>query len=144
MDRLIKKIQNEILTDMQMHGKEDGRFSLSDRYYSDVDFSRHKTAVNTLNEDINFPYTLYIMLIENVVKIQYSPLGSKFYEYKTPSEVIDVLEKLVSHVKRLDADKNIANSTYMKQGEDELNILVEGITGKEILDIDITNTFKMD
>lgn len=137
----LAKIKEEILKDHQQNDNKDGLFSISDKL--DIEkYSEYKAAVNALNEDTSFPYTVYIQLKNNAVKIQYSPLGSKFYEYKKPSEVIEVLERLTDRVKRLEADNNISHSTYAKEGRDGLNILIESLDGREHLDISITNTFK--
>lgn len=137
----LERIKSRILSDHEKNNYKDGHFPLTD--IDDIaNYADYKKAVKELNDDTKFPYTVYIQLFTNSIKIQYQPLNSKFYEYKQPSEVIAVLERLTNHVKRLNKEKNISHSTYVKDGSDGLNIIIEGINGTEVLTIDITNTFK--
>lgn len=91
----LERIKAEILRDHEANDFKGGRLSLTDKYNVE-NYGDYKAVVNELNEDINFPYTVYIMRINQSVKIQYSRLGSKFYDYKQPSEGIEVLERLIN------------------------------------------------
>lgn len=137
----LERLKLEIIEDHRSNNYKEGRLSLTDKTDTN-NYPDYKAAVNALNADTDFPYTVYILFYSNVIKISYQPLGAKFYEYKQPSEVITVLERLTDYVKRLDREKNISHSTYIKEDKDTLHILVESLTGGESLAIDITNTFK--
>lgn len=138
----INRIKTEILRDHEANNYKDGRFELADKY--DVeDYSEWKDAVYELNADCNFKYIVYIERQEAAVKISYSRYGRKFEESKQPSEIVSELERLIDHVKRLESTKDIANASSASEWRGGLSLNIEGIGGG-VLEVEITNTFKMD
>lgn len=145
MNRLTQRIKDEIIEDVKQHDKEDGHFSLSDRYLKDVDYTEYKNAVHSLNDDKEFPYIVNITLINGTVKMRYSPYGSKTFEKIDTRQALEYIDEIRSVIERIQSERDAANIAYFKRKDtgdgEQSHIIIESLDGQKWLEVRMDNEF---